>query len=296
MVVVTMALAVAACSAGSGAPGAGQGPSTIDTVDPVVVPTTADSGLTTAPSEEQSVPLTRVVDGDTIEVLIHGNQERVRLLGMNTPEKDECRADLATARLTELLGDGPVRLVSGPTDRGDKGRLLRFVINSDGINVDIQLVREGLATIYSDGFPTSMDDELFTATDSAKADGVGIWSDSGCGAASQSAVHILEINYDSPGDDRYSLNEETLLLENPGSSDSDLTGWTLRDESSTHRFRFPDGFVLRAGATVTIHSGQGQPTITDLYWGMTDSAIWNNGGDTATLQDPAGNYHDQMGY
>jgi len=45
--------------------------------------------------------------------------------------------------------------------------------------------------------------------------------------------------------------------------------------------------VLEPGESITIHTGSGTDTETDLYWGQ-ESAVWNNDGDTVTLRDENG--------
>ena len=73
-----------------------------------------------------------------------------------------------------------------------------------------------------------------------------------------------------------------------------MSGWTLSDAAG-YAYDFPSGFTLDAGATVTVHTGSGTDTSTDLYWGYA-SAVWNNAGDTATLTDDAGNTVDAYSY
>jgi hypothetical protein len=67
-----------------------------------------------------------------------------------------------------------------------------------------------------------------------------------------------------------------------------LTGWTLKDETEKNIYTFPDGFIING--MVTVHTGTGNRTTTDLYWGRDCPAnpfqcVWNNGGDTAYLID-----------
>jgi hypothetical protein len=66
-----------------------------------------------------------------------------------------------------------------------------------------------------------------------------------------------------------------------------MTGWTLRDESSTHRYVFGD-LQLPPDAVVRVRSGCGEDRGFDLVWCASDP-VWNNAGDTALLQDAAGN-------
>jgi micrococcal nuclease len=67
-----------------------------------------------------------------------------------------------------------------------------------------------------------------------------------------------------------------------------MQGWVLKDESSRHRFFFPDGFILEPQTTVRVRTGCGRDTDQPLYW-CNGSAVWNNAGDTAFLLDPSGN-------
>jgi hypothetical protein len=69
----------------------------------------------------------------------------------------------------------------------------------------------------------------------------------------------------------------------------------LRDESSEHRYRFPRGTRLRPGEQVTVHTGCGDDGAGDLYW-CKNGPVWNNGGDTALLLDPAGNVGGRLRY
>ena len=52
-------------------------------------------------------------------------------------------------------------------------------------------------------------------------------------------------------------------------------------------YRFPDGFSLAPGDQVTLHTGSGTDTSSDLYWGQ-GSPVWNNSGDTVFVYDDAG--------
>lgn len=71
----------------------------------------------------------RVIDGDTIEVELHGEVERVRLLCIDTPERGEPGFTEATEHLRSLIGGARVRLEKDPEHghRDRFGRLLRYV-------------------------------------------------------------------------------------------------------------------------------------------------------------------------
>ncbi|MDN7013505.1 MBL fold metallo-hydrolase [Methanoculleus sp. FWC-SCC3] len=82
------------------------------------------------------------------------------------------------------------------------------------------------------------------------------------------------------------LQEEWIAVANADETAANLTGWTITDEGTRNTYTFPV-YTLDPGADVTVHSGAGNDTATDLYWGR-GSAVWNNDGDLATLADANG--------
>jgi micrococcal nuclease len=111
----------------------------------VVSPGAASSGF--------AALTTHVVDGDTIEVRQDGRRQRVRLLGIDTPETSQCGAAEATTALQQLIEDREVRVVLDPAaDQRDRyGRTLGYV-EVDGRDVGETLVSDGLAAAW---FPSS---------------------------------------------------------------------------------------------------------------------------------------------
>jgi hypothetical protein len=98
------------------------------------------------------------------------------------------------------------------------------------------------------------------------------------------AVRITKVQYDSPGSDtgsKSSLNAEWVKIKNKGSKAVSLSGWTLRDTAG-HVYSF-GSFKLKAGRTVTVHTGKGSNGSKHRYWGS-GAYIWNNDGDTAKLK------------
>ena len=94
-----------------------------------------------------------VVDGDTIDVSIAGRDERVRLIGIDTPETKkpntpiECFGPEASTFITALLPAGTeVRIERDIVGRDDYGRLLGYVHRtSDGLFVNLEIVEQGFA-------------------------------------------------------------------------------------------------------------------------------------------------------
>ena len=83
----------------------------------------------------------------------------------------------------------------------------------------------------------------------------------------------------------YADEDEWVEVVNPGTSSQDFTFWTLEDENN-NTYSFSEGFVLAPGAVVKVHTGQGNDTETDLYWGR-DDFVWDDE-EVATLKDANG--------
>jgi micrococcal nuclease len=115
--------------------------------DPVAVTTPTAIIETTPPvrpsnATAATVGVAGVIDGDTIEV---SDGARIRLIGIDTPERGECGYSEATAYLARLVGGNAVVLVSGARDDVDRyGRLLRYV-EVEGIDANLEMIRSGLA-------------------------------------------------------------------------------------------------------------------------------------------------------
>ncbi|OYR45658.1 lamin tail domain-containing protein [Halorubrum sp. Ea8] len=105
-------------------------------------------------------------------------------------------------------------------------------------------------------------------------------------ADSNRALAVAAINADAAGDDRENLNDEYVVFENAGDETLDLSGWTVEDEAGK-RYEMPDGVTLAPGETLTLRTGSGTDTETDLYWGA-GSPVWNNGGDTVIVENATG--------
>ncbi len=239
---------------------------------------------------------TRVVDGDTIQVELDGRMIEVRLLGINTPEREECYGSEAREYARSLVADAAVRVEGSELDQF--GRLLGYVY-ADGRLVNAALIESGHALALSTKHELL---ESFKGLEgAAQAGSVGLWSRAACPPASDAALGISSLVADAPGPDDQNPNGECVVITNNGPTGVDLTGWTVRDESSRHRFVF-DGLVLEPGASVTLLSGSvGDPMqgrcdgLSDLvrFWEASDP-VWSNRGDTAYLLDPSGNYHDRL--
>ena len=88
--------------------------------------------------------VTNVIDGDT---LVISGGERVRLLGIDAPERGEFYYNGSKRRLEELADKKQVILESEGEDKDRYGRLLRYIILNE-TNINILLVKEGYAICY----------------------------------------------------------------------------------------------------------------------------------------------------
>jgi micrococcal nuclease len=96
-----------------------------------------------------------VVDGDTIDVRLDGRRERVRVLGIDTPERGDCLAQGAT-RQTRLLALGRRVSLRGDTSQPQRDRFdrrLAYVRLPEGRDLGFELIARGVARAYVVGEP-----------------------------------------------------------------------------------------------------------------------------------------------
>ena len=142
--------------------------------------TAPPAGGSPAPSALEQAFVVRVVDGDTIDVLIGGEQLRLRYIGVDTPETVDprrpvgCFGKEASAHNRELVEGKTVELEKDVSETDRFGRLLRYVW-LDGRMVNAQLVEEGYATA-STYPPDVRHAELLAALQTeARTEGRGLW-------------------------------------------------------------------------------------------------------------------------
>ena len=121
---------------------------------------------------------TRVIDGDTIE--LEGG-ERVRLIGVNTPEKNDARAEVrqlaaAATEFTRRLSEGRRVRLEYDRERQDRyGRTLAYVFLEDGAFVNVQIVRQGYGFAYT-RFPFRYRENFRAYEREARQSGRGLWA------------------------------------------------------------------------------------------------------------------------
>src|SRR4051794_1580021 len=125
----------------------------------------------------------RVVDGDTIHVHLGGVEEKVRYIGIDTPESVkpgtpvQCFAKRASAYNERLVGGEPVRVVRDAEARDRYGRLLAYVYRArDGLFVNAELVRGGYAQPLTIPPNVAHADQFRRLAAAARRAGRGLWS------------------------------------------------------------------------------------------------------------------------
>jgi len=124
---------------------------------------------------------TRVTDGDTITVTQNSFKTKIRLVGIDAPEKSRKKhepgqpfSQASTKYLASLVLNKYVDIVSYGTDR--YGRTLG-VVYVDGKNVNLELVKAGLAEVYRGKPAPGFDNDLYQkAEDETRSAGKGMWS------------------------------------------------------------------------------------------------------------------------
>ncbi len=163
----------------------------------------ASGAKVSAPSAAGGATVERVVDGDTIIARINGRRERIRFIGMDTPESVkpntpvQCFAIAASNRTKALLPAGTaIRLVGDVEQRDKYKRLLAYVYRAkDNLFVNLSLVHDGYAVPYT--FPPNVahTNEFVSAAADARQAGRGLWS--ACTAAQRpSHADVATVNGD----------------------------------------------------------------------------------------------------
>jgi len=198
--------------------------------------------------------VTKIIDGDTIETELG----KVRMLGINTPEKNMPDYEQAKLFLQQFQGK-EVELIRTGEDKGIYGRKLRYVFYQNK-NLNQEILELGLAHLYvyeEDSFFSA----LKKAEEKARKQRLGIWEKSKDECAS--CIKLVELNEIDPG--------EYVLLENSCSFSCNLNDWTIKDDTASHLKKLD--FSLNSKQKRKIN-----------YEGR----IWNDAGDTFYLRDEQG--------
>ncbi|MBF0448885.1 MAG: thermonuclease family protein [Magnetococcales bacterium] len=113
-----------------------------------------------------------VLDGDSLIVSHHGQKKRIRLLGIDSPEKGQPYADQAKKNLIQLVKNHRVTVLEKYSDKF--GRTVAQITLEDGRNLNRTLVELGLAWRHP---YFAKDPKLITLEAEAKKAGRGLWQE-----------------------------------------------------------------------------------------------------------------------
>lgn len=217
------------------------------------------TGKVVEESKIEYATLTRAIDGDTIDVLMLDNTtQRVRLLGVNTPEKSQKGYQEAKDFL-KAFENKTITLEKTAEDKDQYGRILRYIFyNGEFINKEI--LENSLAHFYTYN-EDKYTEELRQAEEQARQNAEGFWekSQEQCG----SCITLIKLNEIDPG--------EYVQLGNNCSFSCSLQGWRIDDDSSSHT-RILNFSIDASGERRIDYNG----------------SIWNDNGDTLYLRDKEG--------
>lgn len=145
----------------------------------------------TAPATVLAAGLYRVlntIDGDTIDISYNGKSERVRMIGLDTPETKgprkpvQCFGREASQRMRDLVGGKNVRIEQDPSqgERDKYGRLLLYIYLEDGTNVAYRMIADGFGHEYTYKIPYKYQSQFKAAQKDAENNKRGLWADSTC--------------------------------------------------------------------------------------------------------------------
>ncbi|RME76509.1 MAG: hypothetical protein D6776_01125 [Planctomycetota bacterium] len=145
------------------------------TTEPRLVPLERGFAETRLPHDDlacEPTEVARVIDGDTVQL---ADGRRLRLIGINTPERGEPLYRAATAFTKAFCATGPLELCHDVERTDQYGRALGYLYR-DGHNLSAELVRRGLAYCYTFVPNVRFRDELLALQRKARAERLGLWS------------------------------------------------------------------------------------------------------------------------
>jgi micrococcal nuclease len=200
--------------------------------------------------KKEQAYVVRVIDGDTIET----DKGNIRLLGINTPEKNKPNYQEAKDFLKEIEGKN-IEILRDKTDIDKYERKLRYVFYKDRL-INVEILENGQATSFMiKGL--FYEEKLRNAENFAKNNKIGLWEESSDKCSSCIRLAKLE------------PIEDYFIIENSCSFNCDLTGWLVKDDAN-HFFKIKS---LKAFGTEKYNSTQ---------------EIWNDEGDRFFMRDEWG--------
>ncbi|MHA2620295.1 MAG: thermonuclease family protein [bacterium JZ-2024 1] len=217
--------------------------------------------------ERDPLTVVSVYDGDTITL---ADGRNIRYLGINTTEIGETFSEEARVANRDLVLGKVVRLELDEQTTDSYGRTLAFVwVN--GTNVNLELIRKGLAHLLYIPPNRKHYDEFLAAQKEAQTQGRGFWSLK----EFQVPVRITSFHPD----------RGYMRLVNISSETVPLGGWTAENDLN-QRYTFP-AVSLHPGFSLVFNFGKGEdqldPENPQVYWGL-EQAKWDRASASVTIR------------
>lgn len=246
----------------------------------------------------------RVLDGDTFDLITaSGARQRVRVTGIQAPERKWCGGKEATRALAATLPKGTqVRLASRKASSGNAPtgvwRIKRTVykeVDGKWVNVAPSLLARGLVFPFPFIGESAHNDEYLKIAWQASQRRTGLYDPSYCGPSKAAGQRLkLEVQATGPGES-HNANAEFVMVFNGSKKDIKLGGWMVQDTSPLNAFFFPKGAVVRANDYVVVYSGNGKHGIAPdgrrdkrVFYSRTGQKWNNHTTDIAFLFDAQG--------
>jgi len=219
-------------------------------------------------SDDEFVKVDKVIDGDTIK----SNENSIRLLGINSPEKGERYYEEAKDFLNKEILNKTIRLEYGKDKKDRYNRTLAYIfLNNE--NVNLKQVEQGFANYY---FPSGKDvyyNNFKEAWENCIKENKNLCEKSvnPCGKC----VLLKELDY----------NSQEAVFYNSCNYGCNLNNWRIKDEGRKN-FIFSN-FNLNSEKEVKIKVGEGKDNEEVLFWTGEDY-VWTETGDTLFLRDSGG--------
>ena len=180
-------------------------------------------------SDAITAKCTRVIDGDTIEVEYYGKKDKVRLIGVDTPETKDPRKPVqyfgkeATEFTRRVVEGENVKLEFDQTLRDKYDRLLAYVYLPSGEMLNAKLIKEGYGHAYTK-YPFKYLEEFRLYEKQAREKGLGLWGERKVKEEPQKARAPNETSY-----------KEGTSIEIPASQEHEETVYITRTGKKYHR-------------------------------------------------------------
>jgi endonuclease YncB( thermonuclease family) len=234
-----------------------------------------------------------VYDGDTFTL---ETGDKIRLKWVNTPElrPKEAYGEEAKELTQRLIQDERVKLImDGPNPRDSYGRVVAGATTASGKDLSLELIRAGLGHLFIIPPDTTDLSAHLAAQGEARAAKRGIWSTE----SYLGVLHMTSFHANAAGDDNTNVNGEYMRVCNISVEPVELSQFRMMTRDG-RTFALPK-MIVPAGHTVSVRSGKGSPQDDprfqlEAFLGS-DTPIWADDYDVATIVDAEGRTVDQRG-